>query len=243
MRIEVLFPEIAGLYGDLQNIHYLALCRPDAEVVRTPLHALRDVPGEGRGAAFAADPPPDLVYLGPMTEGNQIKALEALRPHQDRLAELIDAGTHFLLTGNAAEVFGHRIIGKRPSYSAAGLGILDLEAEVDYDNRVNSLVMGRFEGTEVLGFMSQFSRVTTTEQPFITDVKGPADGRGVRRNNLIGTSLMGPILIVNPGLTRWLLGSLDPTAEPTLSFAEEVEAAYAERRKDFLDPKRWAPVH
>ena len=41
MKIEVLYPEIANLYGDLENITYLQKSNPEIEVVETHL---TDVP-------------------------------------------------------------------------------------------------------------------------------------------------------------------------------------------------------
>ena len=37
LRIEVLFPEVCNLYGDLGNIQYLRACLPDAEFIETAL--------------------------------------------------------------------------------------------------------------------------------------------------------------------------------------------------------------
>lgn len=37
MKIEVLYPEICNLYGDLFNVKYLSECLPEAEIVYTGL--------------------------------------------------------------------------------------------------------------------------------------------------------------------------------------------------------------
>ena len=99
MRIEVLFPERCNLYGDLSNVEYLKRCLPQAEFVET---SLQEEP------RFAKEPV-DLVYLGPMTERTQELVLERLRPHRERLEELIQQGTPFLFTGNALELLGESI--------------------------------------------------------------------------------------------------------------------------------------
>lgn len=96
MRIEVLFPERCNLYGDLSNVEYLKRCLPQAEFVET---SLQEEP------RFAKEPV-DLVYLGPMTERTQELVLERLRPHRERLEELIQQGTPFLFTGNAWSCWG-----------------------------------------------------------------------------------------------------------------------------------------
>ena len=79
MKIEVLFPEICNLFGDLYNINYLEKCLPEVQRVHTPL----------TGQPLFLTEEPALVYLGPMSERSQEKVLEKLRPCRDRLAELI----------------------------------------------------------------------------------------------------------------------------------------------------------
>ena len=41
MKIEILFPEVCNLFGDMFNMKYLKMCLPDAEFIET---ALDDVP-------------------------------------------------------------------------------------------------------------------------------------------------------------------------------------------------------
>ena len=99
MRIEILFPETANLFGDLGNVRYLRSCLPQGEFVET---ALNEEP------RFLTEPM-DLVYLGPMTERTQEKVIEKLMPHKERIRELIEQGRVFLFTGNALEVLGTSI--------------------------------------------------------------------------------------------------------------------------------------
>ena len=61
MKIEVLFPEICNLYGDLFNVNYLKDCLPEAEIVNT---SLSDEP------LFVTEKP-DLIYMGTTTERGQ----------------------------------------------------------------------------------------------------------------------------------------------------------------------------
>jgi lipid II isoglutaminyl synthase (glutamine-hydrolysing) len=243
LTIEMLFPEIANLHGDTANIDYLAQCRPDARVIRT---GLTDAP------AFASQHV-DLVYLGPLTETGQLKAIDRLRPHADRLAALIDEGaTTFLFTHNALEVLGRRIRNDEMGYDVPGLGLLELEATLSMFGRYSGKVMGvapeAGEAHPVVGYKSQFSMVAVDDAlpGFLTADRGI--GRhtgtaveGVRRGGLLGTSLLGPILVDNPHLTRGLLRRLDPGTEPALAHEALAIAAYEQRLADFRDPKRWHP--
>ena len=66
MKIEVLYPEVANLYGDLENLTYLKKSCPEIEIVETHL---TDEP------LFVSEKP-DLVYMGTMTESAQLLVSE-----------------------------------------------------------------------------------------------------------------------------------------------------------------------
>jgi lipid II isoglutaminyl synthase (glutamine-hydrolysing) len=242
LTIEMLYPEIANLHGDNFNITYLSQCRPDARIVRT---SLTDQP------AFVTGPV-DLVYLGPMTEKGQLTAVERLRPHRERIDALIEAGTTFLFTHNAFEVLGKRIRNDEMGYDVAGVGVFDLESTLQMFGRYSGKVMGVVAeaGVEhpIVGYKSQFSMVTGGDSlpGFLTAQRGIGRNRstaveGIRRKNFLGTSLIGPLLVMNPHFTRGLLAQLDPDSEPSLAHEKLTLAAYDARLAEFGDSKRWHP--
>ena len=242
LTIEMLYPELANLHGDNANIDYLAQCRPDARVVRT---GLTDTPAFVRG-------PVDLVYLGPMTENGQLKAIDHLRPYREHIEALIESGTTFLFTHNALEVLGTRISNDEMKYDVAGVGLFELESTVAMFGRYNGKVMGTVPGVgaeyPVLGYKSQFSMVTAADSlpGFLTADRGIGRNtttavEGVRRNNFIGTSLIGPLLVVNPHFTRSLLAQLDPDTEPVLAHEALAITAYEARLREFRESSRWHP--
>lgn len=242
LTIEMLFPEIANLHGDNANITYLAQCRPDARVVRT---GLTETPAFVSGDV-------DLIYLGPLTEHGQLKAIERLRPHRDRIEALIEDGTSFLFTHNALEVLGTRIRNDEMGYNEPGLGIFEVESTLKMFGRYNGKVTGRVPeaaaGEPIVGYKSQFSMVTAPDDlpGFLTADRGIGRNtttavEGVRRNNFLGTSLIGPLLVMNPHFTRGLLAKLDPHTEPMLAHERLAVAAYDARLRDFGDDRRWHP--
>jgi len=241
LTIEMLYPEIANLHGDNFNIGYLARCRPDARVIRT---ALTDEPAFVSGGV-------DLVYLGPMTETGQLTAIERLRPHRDAISARIEAGGAMLFTHNALEVLGSRIRNDEMGYDVAGLGLLPLETTLRMFGRYTGKVMGVVEGLgehPVVGYKSQFSMVEApAELPgFLVAERGIGRNErtaveGVRTGGLIGTSLIGPLLVMNPELTRGLLARLDPDTEPVLAHEGLARAAYEARLAEFREPRRWHP--
>ena len=242
LTIEMLYPEIANLHGDNFNITYLSQCRPDARIVRT---SLTEQPAFVNG-------PVDLVYLGAMTEKGQLTAIDRLRPHRERIEALIEAGTSFLFTHNALEVLGQRIRNDEMGYDVAGVGVFDVESTLQMFGRYSGKVMGDVAeaGPEhpVVGYKSQFSMVAGGDSlpGFLTAHRGIGRNRttsveGIRRNNFIGTSLIGPLLVINPHFTRGLLARLDPDTEPALAHEGLAIAAYETRLADFRDGKRWHP--
>jgi len=242
LTIEMLFPEVANLHGDNANIAYLAQCRPDAEVVRT---GLNDRP------AFL-DRQVDLLYLGPLTERGQLKAIDRLQPYRRELEARFDSGGLTLFTHNALEVLGTRIRNPEMGYEAEGLGIFELETTLAMMGRYSGKVMGPVaelpDEQPIVGYKSQFSMVEAAPgvEGFLTAARGIGRNtstavEGVRRGGFIGTSLIGPLLVVNPHFTRALLATLDPDTEPALAHDEYAVKAYVERLREFRDDRRWHP--
>ena len=242
MKIEVLYPEIANLYGELANATYLKRSCPEIEVVETHL---TDVP------LFVTEKP-DLIYMGTMTESAQLLVIEALRQHLDALKARIDDGTLFWITGNALEVFGNEIRDVDGT-TVSCLGLFPTAARRDRMHRFNSLYLGRFEtGTETLeivGYKSQFthSYPDHDQTAFYPDPapawetsRGPGlnpdiTGEGLRRNNFLATYVIGPILVLNPPLAKWTLQKMG-VSDPKLAFEEAAMEAYRIRVREYSDP-------
>ncbi len=228
MEIEVLFPEYCNLFGDLYNVNYLQKCLPEVQRVDTPVS----------GEPLFLTKTPALIYMGPMSERSQEKVLQKLRPHRQRLAQLIEDGTVFLLTGNAGEVFGSYIENEDGS-RLEGLGLLPLHARRDMMHRHNSIFLGEYQGKEIMGFKSQFTMAWPEEgaQGLFSVKKGVGlykgcPFEGLRQGNLFCTYLLGPVLLLDPCFAQSLLDAMG-AAHAELAFGPEMEAAYAQRLKDF----------
>lgn len=230
MKIEILFPEFCNLFGDTYNMIYLEKTLPDAEFIRTPIG----------GAVRFTEEPVDLVYMGPMTERMQERVIEKLRPLKAKIQAAIDRGTVFLFTGNALEVFGDYIENEDGSRIEC-LGLYRLFAKRDMMHRHNSDFEGIFEGETVMGFKTQFTMAYTPDESLglFKKVKGVGLNRkaaweGIRLHNFFGTYLVGPILVMNPPFTKYLLRLLGAGDVP-LAFEKENMEAYAQRKKDFAE--------
>lgn len=230
MKIEVLYPEIANLYGDLMNVEFLR--QSGAEVVNT---GLKQTP------KFISEKI-DLVYMGAMTERSQEIAVRALMPYASQLRLAVGRGVVFFVTGNALEVFGKEIQNEDGS-AIECLGLFDGVAKRDMMNRYNSIYLGKFGDMDIVGYKSQFSHMYGAEdcRSVFETVRGDGrhpgcEGEGVMVGNFIGTYLIGPFLVINPPFAKYLM-HLAGEENPRLAFEEKAMEVYGKRVKEFKDPK------
>lgn len=227
MKIEVLFPEFANLFGDCWNHRYLAECLPEAEVIMT---GFQDEP------RFVSEDV-DLVYMGAMTENQQKMVIDKLMPYKDRIQELVDKGIVFIMTSNAGEIFCDYIENEDGS-KIDGLGIFHLHAKRDMMHRFNATELCSFEDMKLVGFKAEFSQLYGDNSAFaLADVlhgcginKGSMK-EGVRINNFFSTSIVGPFLVMNPLFVKYVMKLLG-IENPVLAHEEVIMAAYERRLSD-----------
>ncbi|MFR6395054.1 MAG: hypothetical protein ACLUNQ_08195 [Oscillospiraceae bacterium] len=145
------------------------------------------------------------------------------------------AGKHFLLTGNAMEVFGKTIQDGEKTIS--GLGLLDLTARRIPAQAGELPLSGRFSGGKDCGLYQPLQSYGELLPPLFTVEKGlgrseGATVEGIRSGGVLGTYLLGPLLVLNPDFTRWLLDDLG-AADTPLAFETEVRRAYQARLEQF----------
>lgn len=232
MVIEILFSEVCGLYGDSQNPKYLEATLPDATFVYTPL---TDVP-------YFVTHHVDMLYMGAMSEDVQRQVIQKLLPHRERIIELVDQGVPFLATGNAGEIFAAKIDYVTEELSVNGLDLFDLTVKTDLFDRFNGKILGHMDNMTVVGFKSQFSFLygDNSKNYFLECDRGCGINReskleGMRRNNLICTQLIGPILPLNPLFCEYFISLAGINA--TAAYRDAALDAYNQRIAEFSDPK------
>ena len=237
MVVEILFPESCNLYGDGLNVQYLRQTLPEAEFIYTPITE----------EPYFVKNEPDFIYMGGTSESTQRRIIEKFMPLKDRILELVDKGVVFLATGNAGEIFAKKITYVAEKLEVDALGLFDLEVKTDWFKRYNGKVLGTLEGIKVVGFRTQFSFLygDNTEDYFLECTRGMGINpesklEGMRRNNLICTQLVGPILVLNPQLCKYLLQLRGCDAQP--AYWEAAMAAYEQRLKEFEDPATNFPM-
>lgn len=221
INIEILFPEFCNLYADIQNMEYLKKCIPNANFIETSFNETPHFISE----------PINMVYLGAMTEKMQEKVINKLKEYKDKIIEKIDNNMIFLFTGNSMEIMG-KYIENEDSSRVEGLGIFDIYVRRDMMNRQNSYIIEKFKDIEIIGFKSQFTKLyRNTEEEYFSEIidevgiDSESKYEGIMKNNFIGTYLLGPVLILNPNFTKYLLKELGVT-DTKLAFEDSVFEAY-----------------
>ena len=256
MKIEILYPEIANLFGDLANIKYIAASIPNCEIINT---GLKDEP------AFLSREDSDMVYMGTMTENSQVVALAHLEKYTDPIREKIEVGQHFFFTGNALELFCKEIVDldDMPYDKAATAGSDDAEGgSIDWEakttkclgifdviikrrlmHRTNTLYMGKYNDMDIVGFKSVFTYGEPQAEipPLFETVRGPGldykeTGEGIHYKNFMATYLTGPLMILNPEFMIALLTELGET-EINPPYKEALMDAYKQRLEEFRNEK------
>ena len=110
--------------------------------------------------------------------------------------------------------------------------------------RHNSFFVGRFEDMDIVGFKSLFGFIYDAgDAPgWFDTLRGVGRNKedlreGFRRGGLMATSLIGPLLILNPPLCKWLLRQMDAPSD-ALAFEEAATASYEKRLAEFRQEGR-----
>lgn len=234
MKIEILFSDLCNIYGDFGNVMYLQKCLPDAEFINTSINEKPKF----------IDEDINLIYMSSMTEKSQEKVINKLMPYKEIIKEKIEKDVPFLFTGNSFEVLGKYIENDDGSKIEA-LGIIDLYAKREMFNRYNSLILAKFADIELVGFKDQFAMQygDNTSNYFAEVIRGDGINRGskfegVKINNFIGTTILGPLLVLNPLFTKYFINDILKVKLEELPFEKAIMESYEKRLSEFKDMKR-----
>ena len=230
MKIEILYPELCNLYGDLANAKYLARSC-DAEIINT---SLKETP------RFISEEV-QLVYLAGTTEKGQEIVRDRLRPYIKEIENRINEGGITLVTGNSLEIFGESITDEKGN-QVDMLGMFPIKSRRDMMHRYNALYLGKFEDMDIVGFKSQFGHAYGEPQGLFETVRGAglnpeSRWEGIRYGNFMATYLLGPIMVLNPPFAKYVLGLMG-VEDAKLAFEDTAMDVYRTRVQEFKDPNR-----
>ncbi len=227
--IEVLYPEFSNLYADLKNIEYLEKCNKDIKVIYTHVS---DEP-------YFINHKVDMIYMGSMSDNKIEACIKILSVYKKQLQDLIDSDVLFLITGNALEVFSSYI--EVNNKKIDGLNIFDYYIEKDMKHKHASWYIGEYDKIDIVGNRNQFARCYGINHKFIKTIGGygidlerDSDNEGINYKNFYATYLLGPLLILNPLFTKFILRKLG--LKDKLFMEEDIMNAY-NRRKDHFKKK------
>lgn len=146
----------------------------------------------------------DFIYCGSGLESNLKVTLKDLKKHKEDLLQAINNNKFILFTGNAMELLGESLDDEE------GLNIVPIKSKT-YDKRyTGDVVMLNKDFGEVVGFINKSTIVSEDINnylfTYIFKDENLNDGNtleGYRINNLIGTHIIGPILIKNPSIMKY----------------------------------------
>lgn len=232
MKIELLYPDVSGLYGECAHYKLLEEIFKSDTIYKTNIN---DTP------KFLVEEI-DLLFIGSMTESMQLKVTNILKPYREKFLEMIENNKTILAIGNSFEIFGKSIKDENSEYKA--LSIFNMKTVIDKKNRHNSLFLGKFEEDDIVGFRTQFTNIYLDEDDYPYYLFKKTRGRGmnnesefegIRKNNFFGSSLVGPLLIMNPFLLKYILSNLKEKRE--IPFEKEMIEIYNIRVNEHKDKR------
>ena len=208
LRLLALYPEQMNIYADRGNILFL---QRRCEWRGIPFQYAAAGPGDG------FDPGEhDLIYIGGGQDRDQILVAEdMLLTKRDAIAAAVDDGAALLAVCGGYQLLGHRYeLGEQ---SVPGLGVADLETVREPGPRLIgnvSIEVDLGDGPRILaGFENHGGRthLGPDAEPLGRVLHGHGnndrDGyEGIKRLNMIGTYLHGPLLPKNAWLADRLIG-------------------------------------
>lgn len=235
MKIEVLYPEVANLYGELGNIRYLKQSMPEAEIVETALNERPQFLDEKNGV--------DFVYMGTMTESAQELVRDTMEGYRAELEAAIERGQHILVTGNALEIFGDHVHDIENG-DTKFMGMFPFHTTRDLMHRYNSLYIGDYEGIKVVGYKSQFTQSYADGEllPLFQTIRGCGLNpdimeEGFRYKNFMATYIIGPLFVLNPLLMVRLMEEAG-AEDVHPAFEKAAMDAYKKRCAEYSEPNR-----
>lgn len=265
MKIEILYPDLCDLYGEPANMKYILSAIKNAEVYETgifekPKFVSEDVNFIYLGSMTENSQKMVCEKLMPLRE--RLRELidsgavilgtgNALEIFCDKIVCEDGSETSCLgfFHGTARPEMMKRhnslFLGEFNLHedAASVIGEEGMAKEVDSGNNEAQKI-------EIVGFKSQFGHILPSDEgdtwtPLFKRIRGVGiDGKkqdshmgeGVRINNFMATYLLGPLLILNPPFTKYILNLLGE--EGKLPYEDVAMEVYETRLREFKDPER-----
>lgn len=215
IKIAHLYYDLMNLYGDNGNIKALKY-QLEKQGIKVKISFLT------LGDEINFDDY-DLFYIGPGTENNQKLILKDLLKYQKEIKTVVEKNKFFLVTGNALDLFGKHILTEN-NKKIKTLKVFDYYSKEESFRLVDEVIAKcDFIDNYILGFQNQNSTMHEIKKPLFSIIKGvgsypKSSNEGFVYNNFIGTYLIGPILVRNPELLKYLTKKLISSKKNNFKF-------------------------
>ena len=147
----------------------------------------------------------DFIYIGCGTEKNQKVVLEDLLKEKESFLNAIENEKVILLTGNSFEILGKQIDEEK------ALEVLNFVTEhIDKRITTDAICISEKFKEKVVGFINTSSVIKENDNPLFKydyNTKN-LESDGILYKNVIGTHLIGPLLIRNPEILKYIVVKL-----------------------------------
>ena len=197
IRILHLYYDIMNLYGEYGNVKVLEKHLRDQE-----FEVIVDKKTIGEEKHFEDY---DFIYMGCGTENNQKVVLSDLLKEKDDFINAIENEKIVLLTGNSFEILGQAIDDED------AIEILNFKTQhIDKRITTDAICTSKKFKEKIVGFINTSSIVKGNNNPLLEYEYNTRnlENDGVAYKNVIGTHLIGPLLIRNPEILEYIVRKL-----------------------------------
>lgn len=202
IKIAHLYYDLMNLYGESGNVKALKI-QLEGQGIKTSVKFLT-IDDDLNFKDY------DVVYIGAGTENNQKMVLNHLLKYKNDIEEAIENGVHFICTGNSLELFGNTITDASNNCLKA-LSIFDFDCYQEEFRMVDEVLFKtNLINKYILGFQNQSGVIKSDNLNLFEVVKGIGSCKdskveGMHYKNFYGTYVIGPILVRNPELLKFIV--------------------------------------
>lgn len=210
IKIAHLYYDLMNLYGDSGNVKALKM-QLENQGVKVELYNL-SLEDEIDFKKY------DVFYIGSGTEENQRVVLNNLLKYTNDIKDAIEDFKFFICTGNSIELFGNIISDDSNTYKA--LGIFNYDTKFVKKRLVSDVILkGNFIKDYIIGFQNRSGIIESNLMNAFDVIKGfgsnqNSDKEGIIYKNFFGTYTIGPILVRNPELLKYIIKNIINKIEP-----------------------------
>lgn len=202
VKILWLYNDIMDLYGDGGNImaisYQLRKMGIDCQIDHCSLND--SITFEGY----------NLIYMGPGKDKNAIMVANDLKKYKNEIKSAIENNQLFLITGNAGLIFGKEIVDE-DGHKHEGVGVFDYTSEILGKVFIADFIATySFEPNEkIYGFINRTSLINSSETNELFNIEYSSENIGKKEGmiykNFIRTWALGPVLVKNPFMLKYIL--------------------------------------